>query len=130
MWCQHPLPVLAADAILTGKRHDGDGGDDGGASDRAERVGVLLVDDPPAFRKAVATLIAASDQLIVTGQAGTGESALAVLAGPRAAGTGLVLIDINMPGIGGIETPRPLPAARPGLLGASMSPSHPRPPPS
>lgn len=121
MWCQHPLPVLAADAILTGKGHDGDGGDDVGASNGADRVGVLLVDDQPAFRKAVATLIAASDQLIVTGQAGTGESALAVLAGPRAAGTGLVLIDINMPGIGGIETARRIHAARPDLLVVLMS---------
>src|SRR5262249_61728081 len=101
MWCQHPLPVLAADAILTGKGHDGDGGDDVGASNSADRVGVLLVDDQPAFRKAVATLIAASDQLIVTGQAGTGESALAVLGGPPRGGPGPVAKGLNRPRVRG-----------------------------
>ena len=105
----------------SGEEHDGDGGDDVGASKGADQLGVLLVDDQPAFRRAVATLIAASDQLIVTGQADTGESALALLTGPRAADTGLVLIDINMPGIGGIETARRIHAARPDLVVVLMS---------
>lgn len=116
-----PYRSWPPDAILTGEGHDGGGGDDVGASKGADQVGVLLVDDQPAFRRAVATLIASSDQLIVTGQADTGESALAVLTGPRAADTGLVLIDINMPGIGGIETARRIHAARPDLVVVLMS---------
>ena len=116
-----PYRSWPPDAIVTGGGHDGDGGDDVGAGKGAGRVGVLLVDDQPAFRTAVAALIAASDQLIVTGQAGTGESALAVLAGPGAAGPGLVLIDINMPGIGGVEAARQIHAARPDLVVVLMS---------
>lgn len=63
---------------------------------------VLLVDDHPLFRDGMATLLA-SREIEVVGQAREGSEALEKT---RELRPDLVLMDINMPGLGGIETTR------------------------
>jgi len=62
-------------------------------------VSVLVVDDLPAFRAATASVIAVSDGFVFAGEADSGEQALAFL---RQGPVDLVLMDVLMPGMGGI----------------------------
>lgn len=62
---------------------------------------VLIVDDMALFRKVLTDVVSEIPDVVVSGTAGTGESALALL---RVSPVDLVLLDIEMPGIGGIET--------------------------
>jgi two-component system KDP operon response regulator KdpE len=66
-----------------------------------ELLNALLVDDEPLFRKALRTSLAASGYAIE--EASSGEEAIAILAQRP---FDLVLLDINMPGVGGVETCR------------------------
>jgi DNA-binding NarL/FixJ family response regulator len=63
-------------------------------------VSVLLVDDLASFRQAAAAVIAAADGFVLAGEAGSGEEAISFL---EERSVGLVLMDINMPGMGGIR---------------------------
>ncbi|MFE3187364.1 response regulator transcription factor [Nocardia sp. NPDC059240] len=81
-------------------------------------VPVWIVDDRPEFRRAAAALVAASTGFVIAGEADSGEAALDLT---RDAGTGLVLMDINMPGIGGIEATRRIRAAHPRVAVWLMS---------
>ena len=67
----------------------------------SESCKVLIVDDDPAFRRALCASLAASG--FDVSEARTGEEALIVL---REKPTDIVLLDVNMPGMGGIETCR------------------------
>ena len=71
-------------------------------------VRVLVVDDQPAFRQALATVVAATDGFVLAGSAASGEEALAVA---RAVQPRLVLMDVHLPGIDGVEAARRLRAA-------------------
>jgi two-component system KDP operon response regulator KdpE len=66
-----------------------------------EQVRVLIVDDEPAVRRALQTGLAANGY--TTEEAGTGEEALMSL---RRRPADLVLLDINMPGLGGVDACR------------------------
>lgn len=63
-------------------------------------VSVLVVDDLASFRRAAAAVIGATDSFLVAGQADSGEAALNLL---QRLPVSLVLMDVNMPGIGGIR---------------------------
>lgn len=66
-------------------------------------VRVLIVDDQPPFRSAARTVIGVTAGFEVIGEAESGEDALdAVAQDPP----DLVLMDINLPGINGIEAAR------------------------
>jgi DNA-binding NarL/FixJ family response regulator len=71
----------------------------------ATRVGVLLVDDHPMVRAGLTGLIDATDDLRVVGEAADGEAALALV---RDTAPDVVLMDISMPGLDGIESTRRL----------------------
>jgi two-component system, OmpR family, KDP operon response regulator KdpE len=66
-----------------------------------EQLNALLVDDEPSFRRALRTSLAASGFSIE--EAPSGEDAIAILAQRP---FDLVLLDMNMPGVGGVETCR------------------------
>ncbi len=68
-----------------------------------EAVRVLVVDDEEIFRQAMAHVVAATEGFIVVGSAATGEESLVVALAAR---PDLVLMDINLPGIDGIEATR------------------------
>ena len=64
------------------------------------RLRLLLVDDQPLFRRALASLIAGQFDMAVAGEASDGLEALEKV---RALRPDLVIMDINMPGGSGIE---------------------------
>jgi len=68
-----------------------------------EQQSILIVDDEPALRRALRTSLAATGFLV--SEAGTGEEAIQRFAGSPC---DLVLLDINMPGMGGVEACRRL----------------------
>ena len=69
---------------------------------------IITIDDHPLFRKGLADLIEMDDSLVLIGEAASGEEGLnlAVQLEPD-----LVLLDINMKGMDGLETLRALKAA-------------------
>ena len=72
---------------------------------------MLLVDDHPLVRAGLTALIASTDDLVVVGEASGGEQAigLAVECEPD-----VVLMDLSMPGMNGVEATRGLLALQPG----------------
>jgi DNA-binding NarL/FixJ family response regulator len=74
---------------------------------------VLIVDDQAPFRRAARTVVSMTDGFEVVGEAESGEDAVIMT---DALGPGLVLMDINLPGINGIEATRRITAAHPGTV--------------
>lgn len=73
-------------------------------------IRTIVVDDHPLFREGVVHSLRADPNFDVVAEAGSGEETLAQVAQWR---PDLVLLDISMPGIGGIETVRRIIAAAP-----------------
>jgi DNA-binding NarL/FixJ family response regulator len=73
-------------------------------------VSVLIVDDQPPFRAAAKLLFDVLDGFEVKGEATSGEEALELA---QSLAPELVIMDIKLPGINGIEATRRLVAARP-----------------
>jgi DNA-binding NarL/FixJ family response regulator len=71
---------------------------------------VLVIDDHASFRSAVRRLLATSPGLVLAGEAERGETAVLET---RRLGADLVLMDVAMPGMGGIEATRALKKHRP-----------------
>ena len=73
-------------------------------------IRVLLVDDEDLIRAGLELILSAEEDLTVVGQAGSGAEAVQVAAGCR---PDVVLLDIRMPGMDGIEAARRILATRP-----------------
>ncbi|WP_374556982.1 LytR/AlgR family response regulator transcription factor [Thermomonas sp.] len=76
----------------------------------ATALRVLIVDDEPLARARLRALLEAQPGVDVAGEAGDGEAAVAACNAQR---PDLVLLDIRMPGIDGLETARRLGALQP-----------------
>ena len=73
-----------------------------------DTVRVLVVDDEEIFRRAMTDVVAETDGFVVVG---TAESGVDSLAAAVATLPDLVLMDVNLPGIDGIEATRRLRSA-------------------
>jgi DNA-binding NarL/FixJ family response regulator len=81
-------------------------------------VRVLIVDDVAPFRSAARAIIQATPGFEVAGEAETGEESLDAV---KAMKPDLVLMDINLPGIDGVEAGRRLTADAPTTVVVLMS---------
>lgn len=81
------------------------------AAEPAARV--LIVDDQAPFRSAARVVVSVSPGFEVAAEAESGEEAVEMAA---SLSPDLVLMDINLPGINGIEATRQITAARPETL--------------
>jgi len=86
-------------------------------------IRVVTVDDQPVFRDAARAIIEHTPQFALVGEAGDGESALDLI---RQADPDLVLLDVRLPGLDGIEVSRRLTEEDPGRLVVLVSSADPR----
>ncbi len=84
-----------------------------GAQRQASQVRTLIVDDQEPFLDALRRLIAAVPGVVVAGEATSGEEALAMVddLSPQ-----LVLMDVRMPGMGGVQAARSLAERHPAIM--------------
>ncbi|HEY7704944.1 MAG TPA: response regulator transcription factor [Acidimicrobiia bacterium] len=83
-----------------------------------DTVGVLIVDDQDPFRAAARMVVELADGFAVVGEAMSGEDAVAMAAALRPQ---LVLMDINLPGIDGLEATRQIMSQSPSIKVIVMS---------
>lgn len=79
---------------------------------------VLLADDHQLFREALRSLLEKDPQLEIVAETGDG---IDVLRMARETAPDIICMDVNMPGMNGIETTRQLKATRPGVKVVALS---------
>lgn len=94
-------------------------------SQAAQPIRIMLADDQPLFRKAIATLIAGQDDLVVVGEVDNG---LAAVEQAHALNPDLVVMDVEMPVMDGVEAARlirdQLPAVKVVMLTVAEDDDH------
>jgi two-component system invasion response regulator UvrY len=81
-------------------------------------VRVVVADDQAPFRRAARSVLAADNEFELVGEAHSGEEAVAAA---RSLEPDLILLDIKMAGIGGIEAARTIAAAVPSAVTVLVS---------
>jgi two-component system LytT family response regulator len=76
-------------------------------------IRAIVVDDEPLARERVKMLLARHEDVEVVGEAGDGDAALRLIATAR---PDLVLLDVQMPGVSGMELARSLPEGGPVIV--------------
>ena len=71
---------------------------------------VLVVDDHPLFRDGLVGLLGTVEDIVIVGSAGDGATAVAMASQTR---PDVVLLDLNLPGLPGLEATRRILADRP-----------------
>ena len=84
-------------------------------------VRVVVADDQAPFRRAARLVLGAATDFQLVGEATSGEEAIELVDSLR---PDLVLMDINMTGIGGIEAARSISAAHPETMTILVSTYH------
>ena len=79
---------------------------------------IFLVEDHPIMRQSLRSLLEREADLVVSGEAADGESALEQIGQAQ---PDLVLIDVSLPGMNGIELARLLHSRHPDILVAMLS---------
>jgi DNA-binding NarL/FixJ family response regulator len=82
------------------------------------QVRVLVVDDQEPFLRAMAAVVEATDGFVVVGAAVSGEESLVAAA---ELGPDLVLMDVHLPGMSGIEASRRLTSGAPAPVVVLLS---------
>jgi DNA-binding NarL/FixJ family response regulator len=77
------------------------------------RASVLVVDDLPAFRRTLRNVVAVCEHFELAGEAASGEEAISVV---DRQSVDLVLMDVKMPGIGGIAAAHQLRRSHPDVV--------------
>jgi DNA-binding NarL/FixJ family response regulator len=90
---------------------------------RMREVRVVTVDDQPFFRDAARAIIELTPRFALIGEAEEGEAALDLI---RAADPDLVLLDVRLPGLDGIEVSRRLTSEDPARVIVLVSSADPR----
>lgn len=76
----------------------------------SQKIGVMVVDDHPLIRVGIAAIVNARADMTVVAQAGTGEEALELF---RRNKPDVTLMDLRLPGIGGVEAIAAMRTTRP-----------------
>ena len=79
---------------------------------------ILLVDDHPVFRKGLYSLLEDEEDMLVVGEAGDGQTALDLV---EELSPDIVVMDVTMPGLSGIEATKLIVAEFPGTLVVALS---------
>lgn len=85
-------------------------------------VGVMLVDDHPHFRQAMREMISQMPDFDVVSECESGEASLGQVASTRPA---LVLMDVRMPGMGGVAAAREIRDLHPATVVVLVSAEEP-----
>jgi DNA-binding NarL/FixJ family response regulator len=101
---EHPLPT---GMLVPGGVPDVERGMEGMGSTDGMVVRVLVVDDQAPFRRAMRSVVEETDGFEVVGEAESGEASLEAAA---TLAPDLVLMDVHLPGIDGLEATRRLAA--------------------
>lgn len=89
-----------------------------GASGAAEPIRVLIADDEPALRGALADLLAHEDDVVLIGAAGDADEAIAIAGDVR---PDVALVDVSMPAGGGPRAAREIARCSPGTRVIALS---------
>lgn len=85
------------------------------------RISVLIVDDHPLFREGLSKIFSLEDDLEVVGEESDGEKALALA---RHLQPDVVVIDINLPSMNGLQVTRQLKSERSGISIITLTAYH------